>query len=191
MRIGASGMCFWASMDDARHSTSATIADRRSRAAIVVPRSLRREPRPDGGPQPFQPRSSSPRFLASCSLSFSSSTAAPPRWLQPCWRSAGGSRRSRSIISCPYILTPPPGVSCFRRRTARAASALFGCAGSANPSAHCCPLRASAATSSARGLFTSAAFRRASHRQHGGRYYGRLRDAACLCARRRGAAHRR
>ena len=70
IKIGASGMCLGSPMGDARHSTSATIADRRSRAAIVVPRSLRREPRPDGGPQPFQPRSSSPRFLASCSSSF-------------------------------------------------------------------------------------------------------------------------
>ena len=78
-------MCFGHPQGDARYSTSATIADRRFRAAIVVPRSLRREPRPDGGPQPFQPRSSSPRFLASCSLSFLSSTAAPPRWLPPCW----------------------------------------------------------------------------------------------------------
>ena len=33
-------------MGDARHSTSATIADRRFRAAIVVPRSLWRDPRP-------------------------------------------------------------------------------------------------------------------------------------------------
>jgi putative membrane protein len=43
-------MCFGASIGDARHSTSATIADRRSRAAIVVPRSLWREARGQGTP---------------------------------------------------------------------------------------------------------------------------------------------
>jgi putative membrane protein len=44
-RIGASDMGLVRPLGDARHSTSATIADRRFRAAIVVLRSLWRDPR--------------------------------------------------------------------------------------------------------------------------------------------------
>src|ERR1700733_7881561 len=46
-RIGASDMGLGRPSGDARHSTSATIADRRFRAAIVVLRSLWRDPRPE------------------------------------------------------------------------------------------------------------------------------------------------
>ena len=112
-------------LGDARHSTSATIADRRFRAAIVVLRSLWRDPRPDGEPSHFN-------------IAYRRRVSRlPARRLsyRPQRRRRGGLRhagarlvarsRSRSIISCLCILTRPPGGSCFRLRTAPAASAFF------------------------------------------------------------------
>ena len=101
-RIGASDIALGNPRNDRDYgatprSPARPIADRRLPAAIVVPVF---DASPDGRPV-ISPSLIVAAFLGFLLSSFSSSAAARPRSLPPCWSSAGGSSRSPCFISRP------------------------------------------------------------------------------------------
>ena len=176
----------------ARHSTSATIADRRSRAAIVVPRSSLAPSRRGQGTPAISASLIVAAFLGFLLVVFliihsgaaevASAMLALGWWLAPItlyhllplyfdaasWRELFPAANRPGRLSFLWMRWIRESVSTLlagrgcRRRRRRRAA------------------RASARR-----------FGRAGHRQHGGRCYSRLGDPTRLRPRRRGAAHRR
>ena len=126
-------------MGDARHSTSATIADRRFRAAIVVLRSLWRDPRPD------RSQAISRSLIVAAFLGFllvvflivhsgaaevGSAMLVLGWWLAPI----------TLFHLIPLYFDAVSWRELFPASNRPGRRAFFGCAGSANPSARCLPV---------------------------------------------------